>query len=232
MRVEARLQRQESLRTKEPIRLWAILDEAVLYRQMGGSDVVVEQLKALMTSAAQPHATCTAPRLPADDLDHMILQALHDFYTTAEPVLTAMIERANSQHDSTTDDRRAELTAIAHQITTTQTAIDRYHTAFENSTMDDATAGPRTRVQNPHRHDNAPARNGRGHFERTTGSHNGAVGGAEGTRTPDPHTASVVRYQLRHGPLCTARSPGHERTIHTPAGAVIARGARLPRRLS
>src|SRR3954468_14655021 len=26
-------------------------------------------------------------------------------------------------------------------------------------------------------------------------------GGAEGTRTPDPHTASVVRYQLRHSPL-------------------------------
>ncbi len=30
------------------------------------------------------------------------------------------------------------------------------------------------------------------------------AGGAEGTRTPDPHTASVVRYQLRHGP---ARPP-------------------------
>ena len=27
------------------------------------------------------------------------------------------------------------------------------------------------------------------------------MGGAEGTRTPDPHTASVVRYQLRHSPL-------------------------------
>ena len=26
-------------------------------------------------------------------------------------------------------------------------------------------------------------------------------GGAEGTRTPDPHTASVVRYQLRHSPM-------------------------------
>ena len=25
-------------------------------------------------------------------------------------------------------------------------------------------------------------------------------GGAKGTRTPDPHTASVVRYQLRHSP--------------------------------
>ena len=26
------------------------------------------------------------------------------------------------------------------------------------------------------------------------------MSGAEGTRTPDPHTASVVRYQLRHSP--------------------------------
>src|SRR5436309_6886268 len=29
----------------------------------------------------------------------------------------------------------------------------------------------------------------------------GRTGGAEGTRTPDPHTASVVRYQLRHSPV-------------------------------
>ena len=36
-------------------------------------------------------------------------------------------------------------------------------------------------------------------------------GGAEGTRTPDPHTASVVRYQLRHSPEPTrsgASGPG------------------------
>ena len=32
-------------------------------------------------------------------------------------------------------------------------------------------------------------------------------GGAKGTRTPDPHTASVVRYQLRHSPvkLCLSK---------------------------
>ena len=36
-------------------------------------------------------------------------------------------------------------------------------------------------------------------------------GGAEGTRTPDPHTASVVRYQLRHSPA--ARRDGHPRHI-------------------
>src|SRR3712207_3075882 len=33
------------------------------------------------------------------------------------------------------------------------------------------------------------------------GERHGHTGGAEGTRTPDPHTASVVRYQLRHSPL-------------------------------
>src|SRR6478609_8007488 len=32
-------------------------------------------------------------------------------------------------------------------------------------------------------------------------------GGAEGTRTPDPHTASVVRYQLRHSPLPGPATP-------------------------
>jgi len=42
------------------------------------------------------------------------------------------------------------------------------------------------------------------------------MGGAEGTRTPDPHTASVVRYQLRHSP---SMQPNHRRargqSLHT-----------------
>jgi hypothetical protein len=35
----------------------------------------------------------------------------------------------------------------------------------------------------------------------------GFSSGAKGTRTPDPHTASVVRYQLRHSPekLCPSK---------------------------
>ena len=40
-------------------------------------------------------------------------------------------------------------------------------------------------------------------------------GGAKGTRTPDPHTASVVRYQLRHSP----KLPGQ--VIKRPAGDLI-----------
>ena len=44
----------------------------------------------------------------------------------------------------------------------------------------------------------------------------GSAGGAEGTRTPDPHTASVVRYQLRHGPAYPPKG-GHPRNItHDP----------------
>ncbi|MFE9874364.1 helix-turn-helix domain-containing protein [Micromonospora sp. NPDC005686] len=56
-RVEARMQRQESLRKTEPLRLWAILDEAVLHRLTGGPAVMAQQLDALVTAAGQPHVT-------------------------------------------------------------------------------------------------------------------------------------------------------------------------------
>lgn len=56
-RVEARMQRQESLRKTDPLRLWAILDEAVLHRQTGGKTVMAEQLEALARAAGQPHIT-------------------------------------------------------------------------------------------------------------------------------------------------------------------------------
>src|SRR5512138_242540 len=42
-----------------------------------------------------------------------------------------------------------------------------------------------------------------------------AAGGAEGTRTPDPHTASVVRYQLRHGPAVPITT-GTRDILHIP----------------
>ncbi|MCT2282258.1 helix-turn-helix domain-containing protein [Micromonospora chalcea] len=56
-RVEARMQRQESLRKTEPLRLWAILDEAVLHRLTGGPAVMAEQLNALVSAAGKPHVT-------------------------------------------------------------------------------------------------------------------------------------------------------------------------------
>jgi hypothetical protein len=54
-----------------------------------------------------------------------------------------------------------------------------------------------------------------------TNSKRFSPGGAKGTRTPDPHTASVVRYQLRHSPrrrahrsYTTARQPS--KSLVTP----------------
>lgn len=56
-RVEARIKRQEALTKKDPLTLWAILDEAALHRQVGGPRVLAEQLKSLAAAAKQPHIT-------------------------------------------------------------------------------------------------------------------------------------------------------------------------------
>ena len=44
------------------------------------------------------------------------------------------------------------------------------------------------------------------------------MGGAKGIRTPDPHTASVVRYQLRHSPLLCSSKLHHEGDAFKIAG--------------
>ncbi|MFE9244941.1 helix-turn-helix domain-containing protein [Nocardiopsis sp. NPDC006938] len=54
-RVRARLQRQELLHGTEPLRLRAIVDEAVLRRVVGGPCVMREQLLHLGTMAKLPH---------------------------------------------------------------------------------------------------------------------------------------------------------------------------------
>jgi transcriptional regulator with XRE-family HTH domain len=56
-RVEARLQRQAVLAKKKPLRLWAIVDEAVLHRLVGGENVMAKQLQLLVAASRQPHVT-------------------------------------------------------------------------------------------------------------------------------------------------------------------------------
>jgi site-specific DNA recombinase len=86
-----------------------------------------------------------APRIPADALDQAGLRALYACYATAEPVLAAMIDRANSQHHEVAADRRDELATLAAQVTTAEHAIARYLTALGNGTMDESIAGSRVR---------------------------------------------------------------------------------------
>jgi transcriptional regulator with XRE-family HTH domain len=56
-RVKARLARQQLLVDPDPPRYWAVIDEAVLCRPVGGDVVMYEQLQALLERAALPNVT-------------------------------------------------------------------------------------------------------------------------------------------------------------------------------
>src|SRR6266545_660646 len=54
-RVEIRLQRQEILKQPSPPKLWFVLDEAVIRRQVGGPKTLAEQLRRIAEVATLPH---------------------------------------------------------------------------------------------------------------------------------------------------------------------------------
>jgi hypothetical protein len=56
-RVQLRLTRQKLLERPDPPRLWAVIDEAVLRRPVGGPEVMRAQLERLIEAAEQPNIT-------------------------------------------------------------------------------------------------------------------------------------------------------------------------------
>lgn len=56
-RVEVRMRRQEVLNRANPLRLWAVIDEAAIRRQVGGADVMRAQALHLAHAAEAPHIT-------------------------------------------------------------------------------------------------------------------------------------------------------------------------------
>ena len=92
-----------------------------------------------------PHG-CPAPRLPADETDAAVLQALCDFYAHSTSLIHDAVTQAQQRHRDGHASQRAQHTAILAQIKQKKAAIDRYHAAFENGTMDDATAGQRLKT--------------------------------------------------------------------------------------
>lgn len=56
-RVEVTMARQSVLTRAEPVRLWAIVDEAALHRQVGGQAVMDDQLQYLMRAVANEAVT-------------------------------------------------------------------------------------------------------------------------------------------------------------------------------
>jgi len=55
--VQTRLSRQAILTRDNPLRLWAIVDEAALHRPVGGREAMYGQLKHLVETADLPHVT-------------------------------------------------------------------------------------------------------------------------------------------------------------------------------
>ncbi|MGH3917291.1 MAG: helix-turn-helix domain-containing protein [Pseudonocardiaceae bacterium] len=55
--VQARVERQQLLAKPEPLKLWAIVDEAALHRQVGGPKVLRAQLLHLIKMAGEPNVT-------------------------------------------------------------------------------------------------------------------------------------------------------------------------------
>lgn len=57
-RVQVRLRRQERISAAEnPLRLWAVLDEAALRREVGNRQVMIGQLENLIEMSQMPHVT-------------------------------------------------------------------------------------------------------------------------------------------------------------------------------
>lgn len=57
-RVEVRMRRQDRITdAKSPLRLWAVLDESALRREVGGRQTMVEQLERLNEVSQLPHVT-------------------------------------------------------------------------------------------------------------------------------------------------------------------------------
>jgi site-specific DNA recombinase len=75
-----------------------------------------------------------------------VLQALCDFYANCGDLIADAVARAQTLHRDGRSGWRAEHAAILAQIKAKQNAIERYQAAFENGTMDDATAGQRLKT--------------------------------------------------------------------------------------
>ncbi len=88
LRVQVRMQRQALLAKEEPLRLWAVMDEAAIRRQVGGPDVMRQQLWHLVEMTEHSHVTLQV--LPLESGAHPAMAAgfiALDFPNSADPEL-------------------------------------------------------------------------------------------------------------------------------------------------
>ena len=111
--VEFRLRRQENLTRDDPqpLTLWAIMDEAVLRRQIGGRETMHAQLHKLIAAAAMPNVTLLV--MPDDLGAHAGLTgplAILQFETSTRPVAYVEAQAGNLYMERDDDLRRCQQT--------------------------------------------------------------------------------------------------------------------------
>jgi transcriptional regulator with XRE-family HTH domain len=96
-RVTARVARQAILESKRPPLLWALLDESVLYREVGGAKIMKEQMTRLAVMGRQPYITIQV--IPRDGA-HAGLMGSFDIAETPD---TTMVHLEHMVDGLTTD---------------------------------------------------------------------------------------------------------------------------------
>ena len=80
--VELRLRRQQRLHGIDPLRMTAIVDESVLFRVVGGADVMVQQMRHLLDLMELPHVVVRVLPFTAGlrraHMDHFVLLEIPD----------------------------------------------------------------------------------------------------------------------------------------------------------
>ncbi|OHV50978.1 XRE family transcriptional regulator [Frankia sp. B2] len=85
-RVQARMERQALLAKEDPLRLWAVVDEAAVHRQVGGPKVMHRQLARITEAAGEPHITVQVIPYAAGAHAGMLGSfVLMDFPNSADP---------------------------------------------------------------------------------------------------------------------------------------------------
>src|SRR6266540_3481843 len=87
-------------------------------------------------------STCGADRLPAEQLDHAVLEALLDTFQRTD-LFERAVAAARTQAEALHDQHQAELAAVTTEISRAEAAIERYLDAFEAGSLPEDQCGQR-----------------------------------------------------------------------------------------
>jgi transcriptional regulator with XRE-family HTH domain len=118
-RVELRMRRSELLLRADAPRLWAVLDESVLLRILGGRQVMREQLRHLIEMAQRPHITVQVVPLDVTDASAPAIPITYLRFGGADLPDVVYLEHIRSAHfledRDETEEYRLALDRLADQ---------------------------------------------------------------------------------------------------------------------